>query len=120
MEDTFGVEGYVKDFIALIGSYLEDKRITWGNPTMNTGCGYENDVFYISAYDWNDDGSEPMPNFWYKPLNFQVEWYKHLNRGTFSNRPVSFDEAYEMFQAVIASLQGAATVGADEDWYDEE
>lgn len=124
---TLDVESYAVDVISLVGEYLVEKGITRANPVDNSGCEYENDVFYISAYDWRDDipEDEAMPNFWYKPLNYQVEWYKHIGRGTFSNRPITIDEAMEMFQACIASLQGAAAIvaapdGLEEYWQVEE
>lgn len=118
---TVDTESYVIDVIGLIGQYLEDKLITAGNPADNSGAEYENDVFLISAYDWREDIPEEMqtPNFWYKPLNYQVEWYKHTGRGTFSNRPLPIDEAFNMLQQCIGSLQDAAAIiaTADEDFY---
>lgn len=106
------IEGYTLDVIGIIGRYLEEKGITRQNPVDNTGAEYENDVFLISAYDWRDDLPEDLqvPNFWYKPLNYQVEWYKHLGRGTYSNRPLTIDEALEILDNCIASLQGSAVV----------
>ena len=108
---TVDIESYANDFISLIGAYLEEKGITRANPVDNTGSEYENNVFFISAYNWNEE-DDPMPNFWYKPLNYQVEWYKHLGRGTFANRPITIDEAYMMFQDCINSLSDAAAIVA--------
>lgn len=108
------VESYVIDVIRLIGQYLEEKSVTRKNPADNTGCEYENDVFLISAYDWRDDQDIPegyrIPNFWYKPINYQVEWYKHVGRGTYGNRPMPIDDAFTMFRRVIDSLQDAAAI----------
>lgn len=109
---TVDIEGYVTQVVALVGSYLEEKGIVRANPCDNTGAEYENDVFLISAYNWNDE-DEPLPNFWFKPLNYQVEWYKHLGRGTFANRPLTIDEAMDMLDKCIASVQGAAAIAAD-------
>ena len=116
-------EDYVVKFIDLIGQYLEEKLITRGNPADNSGSEYENDKFLISAYDWREDLPEDQvtPNFWYKPTNYQVEWYKHAGRGTYSNKPISIDDAISMFLDVIASLQDAAAVVAASDiWEDDE
>lgn len=114
---TLDVENYVENIIFLIGTYLEEKGITRGNPCGNTGSAYENNVFLISAYDWRDDipENEYVPNFWYKPLNYQVKWYKHIGRGNFSNRPMPIDDAIVMFEKCIASLQGAAAIVAASD-----
>lgn len=118
---TVDTEDYVVSVVSLIGQYLEEKGITRGNPADNTGAEYENDVFLISAYDWRDNipEDEYIPNFWYKPLNYQVEWYKHLGRGTFSNRPIPIDDAIEIFERCIASLQGAAVIAAAPDGLEE-
>lgn len=44
----------------------------------------ETEVFY-----WNISGSDDMPNFWVKTINFQVEWYRSdPGRATFSNYEV--------------------------------
>jgi hypothetical protein len=103
------VEDYTSQVIALVGSYLTEKGVTRDNPCDNTGAEYENDVFLISAYNWNDE-EEPLPNFWFKPLNYQVEWYKHLGRGNFANRPITIDDAYDMLNKCIASIETSAVV----------
>lgn len=121
---TVDTESYIVDIVGVIGTYLAEKSITTGNPADNSGAEYENDVFLISAYDWRDDLPEDqqIPNFWYKPLNLQIEWYKHIGRGTFSNRPMPIDDAIVMFEQCIKSLQGAAAIiaTADQDFYWEE
>ena len=114
-------EDYTIRAVELIGQYLEEKLITRGNPCDNTGSEYENQTFLISAYDWRDEipEDEAVPNFWYKPLNLQIEWYKHIGRGTYSNRPVSIDEVMSMLNDCIASLQDAAIIieTADQDFF---
>lgn len=115
------VEDYTSQVVALIGAYLAEKGVTRDNPCDNTGAEYENDVFLISAYNWNEDipDDEQVPNFWFKPLNYQVEWYKHIGRGTFSNRPMPIDDAIVMLEKCIASLQNAAAIAAVPDGLDE-
>lgn len=122
---TVDTESYVVDIVGVIGTYLAEKGITRGNPADNSGAEYENDVFLISAYDWRDDLPEEdqVPNFWYKPLNYQIEWYKHIGRGTFSNRPLPIDEALNIFEQCINSVQNAAVIAVpvdDEFWEIEE
>lgn len=106
------VEDYTSQVVALIGEYLVEKGATRDNPCNNTGAEYENDVFLISAYNWNDDipDDEQVPNFWFKPLNYQVEWYKHLGRGNFANRPLTIDEAMDMLNKCIVSIETSAVV----------
>ena len=50
------------------------------SPFDNTGEIYENKVFKVRAYCWNEDTPEWfLPNFEYKDL--KCYWYKHSNRG---------------------------------------
>lgn len=116
---TLDIESYTLAVIELIGQYLAEKGVARRNPCDNTGAEYENDVFHIQAYDWREEDGEQMPNFWYKPLNYQVEWYKHAGRGTFANRPMDIDTAMDMLDKCIASLQDAAAIAAMPDGLEE-
>lgn len=49
------------------------------SPFENTGVSYDNNVFSVHAYDWDDN---ERPNFIYKDL--KVWWYKHVDRGTYA------------------------------------
>ncbi len=51
-------------------------------------------------------GGEPgksAPNFWYKPTNFKVWWYKFIGRGVETNRVVTPDELKAIKTHCIAS-----------------
>lgn len=109
-------DNYVVLFVELIGEFLWDRGVTRGNPVDNSGAEYENEVFYLGAYDWNED-KDYVPNFWFKPTNFQVEWYKHIGRGTYANRPLTYSEAYEMFKACIDSIETSTVVPPAEEFY---
>jgi hypothetical protein len=44
---------------------------------------------------FSEHGSEPgkgAPNFWYKPTNFKVSWYKYIGRGMETNRNITKEE----------------------------
>ena len=53
----------------------------------------ETETFY-----WNPRGTDQdMPNFWYKPANIQVEWYRDdPGRAAFCNVESTFDMAYSL------------------------
>lgn len=59
--------------------------------TSNSGGEpYVNDVFAMSAYCWCEGGAKGHedacpPNFFYKPTNLTITWYKHAERGIRSN-----------------------------------
>ncbi len=77
---------------------------------------YRNDVFELSAFWWNDCtcGKEPSqeflsgadyhkpdcmvyrPNFWYKPNDWKLEWYKYPLRGNTCNRSITPEEFLKM------------------------
>lgn len=45
------------------------------------------------------------PNFWYKPGNFRVKWYKYIGRDVVTNRDLAAGESLQqIFDACIASL----------------
>lgn len=62
----------------------------------------EEDVFESETFYWNLYGSDnDMPNFWYKPSNIQIEWYRDdPARATFSNVEDEFDLAYSLLLEV--------------------
>jgi hypothetical protein len=41
------------------------------------------------------------PNFWYKPLDFRVTWYKYIGRSTATNKDLTAAEFNEMWQACL-------------------
>lgn len=78
------------------------------SPFSNSGNvpGYTNDTFEVHAYDWNWDGDESEqepPNFKYKDI--EIWWYKYLGRGMCMNKPITPEQAVEMFNACIDSLR---------------
>lgn len=77
------------------------------DPFGNTGNveGFDNGVFEGHAYDWSWDVDElPEPiNFKYKDI--EIIWYKYLGRGIKINREISPDEAVEMYNTCMFSLE---------------
>ena len=63
-DDVFDYYGYYEKF-------KEDPE-----HTTDRG-GYENDVFLINPYYWGeDDDIAVLPNFVYKPVGWEIQWYK--------------------------------------------
>lgn len=78
------------------------------NPMGNTGDKFTCDAFTAEAYDWKDEFGEeerdtPQVNFRWRDL--EVEWYKYLGRGTYTNRPIKPDEIAEMLNDCLAALR---------------
>ena len=71
------------------------------SPFCNTGTSFKNDVFEVSAYNWNDKVEQPY-NF--KCGDIEISWYKYCGRGTTIND--NYEERYiiEMFDKCMESL----------------
>lgn len=77
--------------------------------TLTTNSGEEefvNEIFEMRSYcwcdaGWDEDSSHPHakgcpPNFFYKPKNIMITWYKHAGRGITAN--IKYPGAREWFQ----------------------
>ena len=84
------------------------------DPFSNTGMQYNNNVFEVEAYSWDDEGQGQDYNFKWKDI--EVSWYKHLLRGTIINREVSQEEALEMMKECVKSLNKDIDVDYDVDF----
>ena len=43
------------------------------------------------------DKKNPAPNFWFKPLDFKVWWYKYIGRSVTTNKELSVAEFRQMY-----------------------
>ena len=46
--------------------------------------------------DKDEDDCMVAPNFWYKPIDFKVWWYKYIGRSTHCNKSISESEFNDM------------------------
>lgn len=62
----------------------------------------EDEVVETEIFYWNACGSdETMPNFWMKPTNLQVEWYRDdPARAGFCNQEISGTDAISLLEIV--------------------
>jgi len=74
------------------------------------GVKFDNKVFQINPYCWCGDevcpqcGIGEQVNFWFKPTDFKIKWYKYPLRDSYANRPVSELEFLSMINKCILSL----------------
>ena len=93
------------------------------------GTEYENDTFSMFPYYWGDcdceetiqqDEKSPnishkegcvmaRPNFYYKPTEVSVEWYKYALRDSYANREVKPDEWRKIMSECIKSVKNDET-----------
>lgn len=74
------------------------------------GNSFENDTFMIHPYCWcEEDGCKwcegVAPNFWYKPTDFKIWWYKYPFRGANWTAHISLREFDAMISSCIESLE---------------
>ena len=48
------------------------------------------------------DDNRGAPNFWYKPLDFKVWWYKYIGRGVETNKELKESELDEILNKCMA------------------
>lgn len=63
-------------------------------PTCDFCLGKGTDVLIYGS-----QAGKAAPNFWYRPTNFKVWWYKYLGRGMEYNRKITTTELDEIVQA---------------------
>lgn len=66
--------------------------------TLNRRFGTTEETYYDKIRYYFDP-----PNFWYKPTNLRVRWYKYIGRDTATNRDVLPEEIQPLFDACIKS-----------------
>lgn len=67
---------------------------------------FENDIFLIRPYYWgsNDEIAE-LPNFVYKPTNFEIQWYKYPLRDSYMNQDINVEQFKEIITKCKKSIQ---------------
>lgn len=100
---------YVIALLRMIDSEL--CRVMWNinqkeydSPFCNTGNKFECDVFEVEAYNWDDDITQEF-NFWYKPGDIKIAWYKYLGRDTIVLGEYTPDQYIQMFDDCIEIIQ---------------
>lgn len=67
--------------------------------------GFENETFLINPFYWGEDESiQDEPNFIFKPLNIQIEWYKYPLRNAYSNKKITYGDMKRILATCKASL----------------
>lgn len=53
-----------------------------------------------------------LPNFWYKPLDFRVTWYKYIGRDTTTNKTLTQTEFGKMWRDCVGEDDWPETISA--------
>lgn len=107
---SYGIKYTGEAMLSALGEAIRVKREDDYALTDNGGEEeYVNDVFAMRTYCWCDNMAEGHeescpPNFEFFDLGLQVNWYKHVGRGNYTNIPVSEHEWVSIITACLDSL----------------
>mgnify|MGYP003300896419 CR=1 FL=1 len=78
-----------------------------GGQEMFEGCceKFENDIFQIIPYSWDERYWNNDYNFWHKPSGFKLSWYKYPLRGALSNMEISDEQFVDILYDCVNSLE---------------
>lgn len=79
-------------------------RFCWCEKDDCPWCGGEITPELMKEFGF-DKEQETAPNFWYKPLDFKVWWYKYIGRGMETNMQLSALELSEMVTQCLKAVQ---------------
>lgn len=94
--------------------WIEDKKLEKLNKYNGKYSVFENGIFLILPYYWGDCSCEEyhnydcpciIPNFWYKPKDIKIKWYKYPLRDSYSNIELDEKIIKEMFEDCLKSLK---------------
>ena len=77
--------------------------------------GFENDVFKIKKYDWNDDDNNDY-HFWHKPSGFKLQWYKYPLRSPMANMEITHEQFLAIVRDCFNSLNEKVTYHIEKWW----
>ena len=102
---SFGANKYDSKLDTLIRAVCT-KNEKDGEWAEKYGTDYEDDKARTHHYCWCEKDScgycnEEEPNFWYKPLNFKVYWYKYIGRSTKTNKRLSKKQFKNMSEDLL-------------------
>ena len=81
----------------------------WHGCAVRCSCDYDKrarDIELEYAKEFGNDGHKPdcklvLPNFWYKPSDIQIQWYKYPLRDAYSNRIFTLKEFSNIVDLLI-------------------
>ena len=68
--------------------------------------GFENETFLINPYYWGEDEEiQDEPNFVFKPLGIEIEWYKYPMRSAYSNVKITAEHLKDILEKCRLSIE---------------
>jgi len=96
-----GANKYDTSLDTFLRVFAEKNKENKGDWAEKYGTYFENDKFMMHPFCWCEKEECPWcsgekPNFWYKPLDFKVWWYKYIGRGMDTNISLTKGEFNQM------------------------
>ncbi len=87
------------------GEYADEfKEKGW----INDDGDFENDVFAFTSYCWcMEEGGchrDEKSNFYYKPMEFKIDWYKYPLRDSYSNKEFTVEEFVKILDHCVEAI----------------
>lgn len=68
------------------------------------GIEYSDDTFEMRPYYWGDDEEESNKvNFWHKPSNYKMTWYKYPMRDAYANMEIDANQFVQVLKDCLNS-----------------
>ena len=87
------------------------------------GNDYENDVFMVRSYNWNEydkDGKDLNEyHFYHKPSGFKLQWYKYPMRSPYVNMNITHEQFLDILRDCTNSIHPNCTYGITRWWKNE-
>ena len=97
-----------KEFEDLLLPFMEEIGVGLRgyDKEMDETCAtYDNEVFTIRPYYWGDDDKiASLPNFVYKPTNFEIQWYKYPLRDSYMNQNITTEQFKDIIKKCKYSI----------------
>ena len=97
----------------------------WEHIMENTPCdGYceefENDIFQVKPFSWNEEYWDNEYHFWHKPSGFKLQWYKYPLRSTLCNLKITDEQFVDILWDCLNSLEEGKNIKflhSVDDWW---
>ena len=92
--DDIGLDGY---------GYLNDEKL---KKYKTDKGGFENDIFLVNPYyEGKDKNIMKEHNFVYKPMSYEIDWYRYPLRDSYANKELTFKDFKEILNKCKESIE---------------
>lgn len=110
-EDVYAIGVYNKN---LVESYRKDETEIRNKLCKDFGLSHPGDCtcnYEIKLKEFYENENHKsscclvQPNFWYKPTDFKIMWYKYIGRDSYMNQNINVDDFVTIIDKCVESLK---------------